>query len=67
MYITWAIISNTYLVLLEELLILEHVPHSGGDGHLLPCLECLGSVLYGGVELGLGGLGDLADELLGSL
>ena len=52
-------------MLLEELLVLEHVSDSGGDGNLLPGLEGVLSVGNSLVELSLGGLGDLADDVLG--
>ena len=35
---------------LEQVLILEHVTHSGGDRDLLPCLESFLGVLNGRVE-----------------
>ena len=54
-------------MLLEELLILKHVSHSGGDGGLLPGVEGLRGVLDCSVELIPGGLGDPTDEGLGSL
>jgi hypothetical protein len=56
-----------YLVLLEELLVLEHVPHSRRDGHLLPGLEGLLRVGHGRIELRLRALRHLADQLLGRL
>ena len=61
--------SNTsvYLVLLEELLVLEHVSHSGGDGHVSPHLLSFASVSNDLVEFILGGLRDLADHLVGGL
>ncbi len=59
--------SATYLVLLDELLILEHVSDSGRDGGLLPGLEGLGCVLDSDIELGSGCLGNSSDEGLGSL
>lgn len=43
--------SDLILVLLEELLILEHVSNSGRDGDFLPSLEGLLGVLHGGIEL----------------
>ena len=52
---------------LEEVLILKHVSDSGGDGHLLPCLESLLSILDCRVEFLMSGLRDLANEFLGGL
>ncbi len=54
-------------MLLDELLILEHVSDSGRDWDLSPGLESLGCVLNCGIELGLGGLRDLSDQFLGGL
>jgi hypothetical protein len=47
--------------LLEKFLILEHVSHSGGNGHFLPGLEGIFGVLDCCIELILGGLGNLSD------
>lgn len=57
--------AQSILVLLEELLILEHVADTGGDWNLLPGLEGVLSASNSLVELGLGGLWDLADNVLG--
>ena len=59
--------NDAYLMSFEQVLILEHVAHSGRDGHLLPCLEGLLGVLDGSVEFVIGRLRDLADEFLGCL
>jgi hypothetical protein len=52
---------------LEQVLILKHVAYSGRDGNLLPCLEGLLGILDCSIEFVVGGLGNLADELLGCL
>ena len=56
-----------YLMLLEKLLILEHVTNSWGDGYFLPGLECLLSILDCSIKLRLGGLRNLSNNLLGCL
>ena len=52
---------------LEQVLILEHVTHSGGDGDLLPCLESFLGVLNGRVEFVVRRLRHLAYEFLSGL
>ena len=56
-----------YLVGLDQLLILKHMSHSGGDGDLFPSLEGVLGILDGGVEFVSGGLRNSTDKLLGSL
>jgi hypothetical protein len=56
--------SDIVLVLLEELLVLEHVSHTLGDGDLLPRLEGVLVVLYGLVELSLSGQRNLGNHVL---
>lgn len=56
-----------YLMCLKELLVLEHVAHSGGNWHFPPGLEGLLCVCDSGVELGLGALRHLSNQLLGGL
>ena len=56
-----------YLVLLEELLILEHVANTSRDWSFLPCLKGLLCVGNCSVKLRLGGLWYFADQFLGSL
>ena len=43
--------SQVVGMLFQEGLIFEHVANSLGNGHILPCLESILSVLYGGIEL----------------
>ena len=50
-----------YLKCLKELLVLEHVAHSGGNWHFSPGLEGLLRVCDSRVELGLGALGHLSN------
>ena len=50
-----------YLMCLKELLVLEHVAHSGGNWHFSPGLEGLLRVCDSRVELGLGALGHLSN------
>ena len=57
----------TYLMNLQEILILEHVSNTGANGYLLPCFEGVLSIFNGGIELVVSGLRDLANNLLGSL
>ena len=51
-------------VLLEEVLVLEHVADAGGDGHLRPSAESIFGVCDSSVELTLGGEGNLGDSVL---
>jgi hypothetical protein len=39
--------DSSYLMNLEQVLILEHVSDTGGNGNLLPGLECLLRVFNG--------------------
>jgi len=52
-------------VLLEELLVLQHISNTLGDWSLRPSLECIFSVLHSAVELVLGGHGNLSGDILG--
>ena len=56
--------SDVILVLLEELLILEHVSDTLRDGDVLPGLEGLGTVFDGLFELGISGLRHVCDDIL---
>ena len=42
---------HTYLMNLEEILILEHISDTSADGSFLPCSESVLGVLYGSIKL----------------
>ena len=54
--------GDVFLVLLEELLVLEHVPHLLWDWNLLPLMEGVLRILNDGVEFALGRLRHLCDD-----
>jgi hypothetical protein len=60
----FSIVRITYLMNLEEVLILKHVSNTSADGSFLPCFEGILSVLDGSIELLASGLRDLANKLL---
>jgi len=57
--------SDVILVLLEELLILEHVSDTLRDGDVLPAFESFGTVCDGLFELCISGLRHMCDDILG--
>lgn len=58
-------LANVVLIFLEQVLVLEHVSDTSGYGHFLPSLEGFFRASDRLIELGLRGLGDLGEHILG--
>ena len=58
-------LTKLALVLLQKLLVFQHISDALANGNLRPGLESILSILDSFVELSLGGHGNFTDDILG--